>query len=106
MAQNGATLDWEVKEISIFGLESIVWRRGSTETPGKVGQQQVQSEGWAWKGEKTMGINVTALEWDEAEQKNVLQNFFIQTFLDSKRNKEEAWIQWSYLSLNEFFSLL
>lgn len=47
-------------------------------------------EGWAWKGEKTTGTNVTALEWDEAEQKNVLLNFLIQTLLDSKINKEEA----------------
>lgn len=59
-------------------------------------------EGWAWKGEKTTGTNVTALEWDEAEQKNVLLNFLIQTLLDSKINKEEAgfsgvtWVSMSF----------
>lgn len=48
-----------------------------------------------------METNVTALGWDEAEQKSVLQNFLIQRFLDSKRNKKEAWIQWSYLSTSD-----
>lgn len=88
------TREW--RDSALWDLRALSGAGEAWEHPGRSGS----SKGRAGLGrcEKTMGTNGIASGWGEAEQKSVLQNFLIWRFLDSKRKKEEAWIQWSYLS--------